>query len=198
MSKSAWNDRLSEDRSVGKNVDSRASPVASQLSPSLLDSSEQNVNTGKSTSHVPRVRSHSNDSRASAKNNQSKYHQPELSKSQTEQQRIFKSPARVARSRNKSNNINSANKTLQNKNETAGRSMPTSEPNRLSLSQSVERITGVCSYVQKHVIDALEGFSQFLANEVSKVRNIVFVIVFIFGFINCNVVLLDANTANFG
>ena len=50
--------------------------------------------------------------------------------------------------------------------------------------------TGVCSYVQKHVIDALEGFSQFLANEVSKVRNIVFVIVFIFGFINCNVVLL--------
>ena len=25
--------------------------------------------------------------------------------------------------------------------------------------------TGVCSYVQKHVIDALEGFSQFLANE---------------------------------
>ena len=57
--------------------------------------------------------------------------------------------------------------------------------------------TGVCSYVQKHVIDALEGFSQFLANEVSKVRNIVFVIVFIFGFINCNVVLLDANTANF-
>ena len=54
---------------------------------------------------------------------------------------------------------------------------------------------GVCSYVQKHVIDALEGFSQFLANEVSKVRNIVFVIVFIFGFINCNVVLLDANTA---
>ena len=67
MSNSAWNDRLSEDRSVGKNVDSRASPVASQLSPSLLDSSEQNVNTGKSTSHVSRVRSHSNDSRASAK-----------------------------------------------------------------------------------------------------------------------------------
>ena len=60
------------------------------------------------------------------------------------------------------------------------------------------RATGVCSYVPKHVIDALEGFSQFLANEVSKVRNIVFVIVFIFGFINCNVVLLDANTANFG
>ena len=58
--------------------------------------------------------------------------------------------------------------------------------------------TGVCSYVQKHVIDALEGFSQFLANEVSKVRNIVFVIVFIFGFINRNVVLLDGNTANFG
>ena len=57
--------------------------------------------------------------------------------------------------------------------------------------------TGVCSYVQKHVIDALEGFSQFLANEVSKVRNTAFVIVFIFGFINCNVVLLDANTANF-
>ena len=56
-------------------------------------------------------------------------------------------------------------------------------------------VTFVC---QKHVIDALEGFSQFLANEVSKVRNIVFVIVFIFGFINCNVVLLDANTANFG
>ena len=60
------------------------------------------------------------------------------------------------------------------------------------------KFTGVCSYVQKHVIDALEGFSQFLANEVSKVRNIAFVIVFIFGFINCNVVLLDANTANFG
>ena len=58
--------------------------------------------------------------------------------------------------------------------------------------------TGVCSYVQKHVIDALEGFSQFLANEVSKVRNIVFVIVFIFRFINCNVVPLDVNTANFG
>ena len=32
----------------------------------------------------------------------------------------------------------------------------------------------------------------------SKVRNTVFVIVFVFGFINCNVVLLDANTANFG
>ena len=60
------------------------------------------------------------------------------------------------------------------------------------------RSTGVCSYVQKHVIDALEGFSQFLANEVSKVRNILFVIVFIFGFKNCNVVLLDANTANIG
>ena len=59
-------------------------------------------------------------------------------------------------------------------------------------------LKGVCSYVQKHAIDALEGFSQFLANEVSKVRNTVFVIVFIFGFINCNVVLLDANTANFG
>ena len=58
--------------------------------------------------------------------------------------------------------------------------------------------TGVCSYVQKHVIVALEGFSQFLANVVSKVRNIVFVIVFTFGFINCNVVLLDANTVNFG
>ena len=62
----------------------------------------------------------------------------------------------------------------------------------------VTLITGVCSYVQKHVIDALEGFSQFLANEVSKVRNIVFVIVFFFGFINCNFVLLDANMANFG
>ena len=58
MSNSAWNDGLSEDRSVGKNVVSRASPVASQLSPRLLDSSEQNVNNGKSTSHVPRVRSH--------------------------------------------------------------------------------------------------------------------------------------------
>ena len=66
------------------------------------------------------------------------------------------------------------------------------------LSMVIPRPTGVCSYVQKHAIDALEGFSQFLANEVSKVRNIVFVIVFIFGFINCNVVLLDANTANFG
>ena len=139
MFNSAWNGWLNPDRSVGKNVDSRASPVASQLSPSLLDSSEQNVNTGKSTSHVSRVRSHSNDSRASAKNNQSKYHQPELSKSQTEQQRIFKSPARIARSRNKSNIINSANNTPQNKKETAGRSMPTSEPNRLSLSKSVER-----------------------------------------------------------
>ena len=59
-------------------------------------------------------------------------------------------------------------------------------------------ITQVFVVMSKHVIDALEGFSQFLANEVSKVRNIVFVIVFIFGFINCNVVLLDANTANFG
>ena len=56
--------------------------------------------------------------------------------------------------------------------------------------------TGVCSYVQNHVIDALEGFSKFLANEVSKVRNILFVIVFIFSFKNCNVVLLDANSAN--
>ena len=36
--------------------------------------------------------------------------------------------------------------------------------------------TGVCSYVQKHVIEALEGFSKFSANEVSKVQNIVFVI----------------------
>ena len=45
-------------------------------------------------------------------------------------------------------------------------------------------MTGVCSYVQKHVIEALEGFSKFSANEVSMVRNIVFVIVFIFGFIN--------------
>ena len=33
------------------------------------------------------------------------------------------------------------------------------------------RYTGVCSYVQKHVIDALEGFSQFLANEVSSLRS---------------------------
>ena len=56
--------------------------------------------------------------------------------------------------------------------------------------------TGVCSSVQKHVIEALEGFSKFSANEVSKVRNIVFVIVFIFGFINCNVILLDAIAAN--
>ena len=32
----------------------------------------------------------------------------------------------------------------------------------------VKKITGVCSYVQKHVIDALEGFSKFLANEVSS------------------------------
>ena len=61
----------------------------------------------------------------------------------------------------------------------------------MCLAQGPQGSTGVCSYVQKHVIDALEGFSQFLANEVSKVRNIVFVIVFIFGFINCNVVLLD-------
>ena len=67
-----------------------------------------------------------------------------------------------------------------------------------TMWHSDEPITGVCSYVQKHVIDASEGFSQFLANEVSKVRNIVFGIVFIFGFINCNVVLLDAYTANFG
>ena len=67
---------------------------------------------------------------------------------------------------------------------------------RLIGTNLLTQHTGVCSYVQKHVIDALEGFSQFLANEVSKVRNIVFV-VFIFGFINCNVVLLDANTANF-
>ena len=56
--------------------------------------------------------------------------------------------------------------------------------------------TGVCSYVQKHVIEALQGFSKFSANEVSKVRNIEFVIVFIFGSKNCNVVLLDASTAN--
>ena len=68
----------------------------------------------------------------------------------------------------------------------------------LKLVPLLTLITGVCSYVQKHVIDALEGFSQFLANEVSKVWNIVFVIVFIFGFLNCNVVLLDANTASFG
>ena len=46
--------------------------------------------------------------------------------------------------------------------------------------------------------EALEGFSKFSANEVSKVRNIVFVIVFIFGFKNCNVVLLDARAANIG
>ena len=32
----------------------------------------------------------------------------------------------------------------------------------------------------------------------SKARNIVFVIVYIFGFKNCNVVLLDASTANIG
>ena len=80
--------------------------------------------------------------------------------------------------------------------------LPTSAPNYPAtqigaLAPQSFRTTGVCSYVQKHVIDALEGFSQFLANEVSKVRNIVFVIVFNFGFINCNVVLLDANTAIF-
>ena len=46
--------------------------------------------------------------------------------------------------------------------------------------------------------EALEGFSKFSANKVSKVRNIVFVIVFIFGFKNCNVVLLDARAANIG
>ena len=56
--------------------------------------------------------------------------------------------------------------------------------------------TGVCSYVQQHVIEAQEGFSKFSANEVSKVRNIVFVIVFIFGFKNCNVILLEARVAN--
>ena len=33
-------------------------------------------------------------------------------------------------------------------------------------------------WVQKHVIDAVEGFSHFLANKVNKVRNILFVIVF--------------------
>ena len=58
--------------------------------------------------------------------------------------------------------------------------------------------TGVCSYVQKQVIEALQGFTKFSANEVSKARNIVFVIVYIFGFKNCNVVLLDASTANIG
>ena len=58
--------------------------------------------------------------------------------------------------------------------------------------------TGVCSYVQKHVIEALEGFSKFFfAKKVSKVQNIVFVIVFIFGFKNCNI-LLDASGANIG
>ena len=62
----------------------------------------------------------------------------------------------------------------------------------------VSTITGIFSYVQKHVIEALHGFSKFSANEVSKVRNIVFVIVFIFGFKSYNVVLLDASTANIG
>ena len=57
----------------------------------------------------------------------------------------------------------------------------TSQVNSYGHGGTVSSPTGVCSYVQKHVIDALEGFSQFLANEVSKVRNIVFVIVFIFG-----------------
>ena len=41
-------------------------------------------------------------------------------------------------------------------------------------------ITGVCCYVQKHVIDALEAFSQFLANGVGKVQNILFIIVWEF------------------
>ena len=67
---------------------------------------------------------------------------------------------------------------------------------RLLRVGALDSTTGVCSYVQKHVIEALEGFSKFSANKVSKVRNTVLVIVFIFGFKNCNVVLQDARAAN--
>ena len=68
----------------------------------------------------------------------------------------------------------------------------------LFLNKIATRSTGVCSYVQQHVIEGLEGFSKFSANEVSKVRNVVFVMVFIFGFKNCNIVLLEARAANIG
>ena len=49
-------------------------------------------------------------------------------------------------------------------------------------------------YIQYRKSRSMAGY----ANEGSKLRNIVFVIVFIFGFINCNFVLLDARAANFG
>ena len=72
-----WNERLTPERSQVKTTDVRTSPVATQLSPSLLDSSVQNVNIDKRTNgqvpdYVSRESSHSNDSRATAKNNQGK------------------------------------------------------------------------------------------------------------------------------
>ena len=36
-------------------------------------------------------------------------------------------------------------------------------PNNANEMADIATSTGVCSYVQKHVIDALEGFSRFLA-----------------------------------
>ena len=110
-----------------KTTDVRTSPVATQLSPSLLDSSLQNINK-RTNGHVPdyvsRERSHSNDSRASAKNNQGKCDQPKSIKPQMpEQPRVFKSPVRLARSRNTSNNVNSAN----NKSKTENNSKKTTQ-----------------------------------------------------------------------
>ena len=142
-----WNERRTPQGSPVRRNNDISSPVASQRSPSLLDRPVQNVNNNDSSaSHVighvsperPRERSHSNDSRVSAINNQENRDLPE---SINIQRPVFKSPQRSARDRNVSNNVNSANnnsKTESGAKKTAqGRSASASMTRRQSLSQSV-------------------------------------------------------------
>ena len=104
------------------------------------------INIDKRTNgHVPdyvsRERSHSNDSRASAKNNQGKCDQPKSIKPQMpEQPRVFKSAARLTRSRNTSNNVNSANNKSKTENISKKTTQGRSASRRWSLSQSVDRM----------------------------------------------------------
>ena len=156
-----WNERRTPQGSPARRNDDKSSPVASQQFPSLLasrvDSSVQNVNNNDSSaSHVighvspvrPRERSHSNDSRVSAKNNQGKRDLPESTNIQrSEHELVFKSPQRPARDRNVSNNVNSvsaaSNKSKTEsggKKTTQGRSVSASMTRRQALSQSVDRM----------------------------------------------------------
>ena len=57
--------------------------------------------------------------------------------------------------------------------------------------------SGVCSYVQKHVIEALEGFSKFLRTKLDTYETFC-LLLFFSVFKTCNIVLPDASAANIG